>query len=675
MKCPVCYSDRIKVGSRKSRDGFDIEINECKHCGHYFQPEHNYEEIYTTGAFTIEARQGKTTPGSAKIKELDKRALQRISYYREFIDEMDNVLEIGSSIGSFVHVLKLKGKTAAGLEPDADYAGYSEIQYGFTQLQGLLEDFNFDKKYHAICCFHTLEHVLDPHQFLKKCADILMDRGKLLFEFPSLELHMYGSMTQTIWKPHIHYFTRASLYLLFSKYFKVHSIGYLGSALYVFAQKADGPTTEQLVFKKHRRKAKQISNLVRWFPEIPLKIPGISAKQLVMQSVFFQKNRSQLIKRYLKLGIFSIRNKLYLNSEKGAGNKKVIHFSYYSGWENAGDTVLSKCVRDNFNALQSIAWSLEKVTNPVTEQLVTNINSKHYMVIGGGGLLLPDSNPNSISGWQWAISEQQLDQIKVPIIVYGIGYNFFIGQQPGPLFIESLKKFIERASFFSLRNGGSIKAVESLVGETLSSKIHFQPCPTTVIRRVDKSAPPKHKTRNIGINIAYDRYPLRYGADIYVILDQVALALKDISNKGYQIFNICHLENDAKFELTLDAHDVPYKSINLQYSLPKETYQTYCNMELVMGTRGHAQMIPFGLNTKIISLGSHNKLRFFLEDIDALDWLINLKKDPSTLRERITTLFFDMIESNQVPQRLLQQQENLFQVTRSNYQIIRNFIN
>ena len=154
--------------------------------GHNYQPEANYQEIYTTGEFTQEARQGSVTPDNSKIKELDRRALKRVHYYREFIDQMDQILEVGSSIGSFVHVLKLYGKEAWGLEPDPGYAQYSVNQYGFQQYQGLLEDFNRQPKFGGICCFHTLEHVRDPHEFLKGCSSILEASGKALFELPSL---------------------------------------------------------------------------------------------------------------------------------------------------------------------------------------------------------------------------------------------------------------------------------------------------------------------------------------------------------------------------------------------------------------------------------------------------------------------------------------------------------
>ena len=41
--------------------------------------------------------------------------------------------------------------------------------------------------------------------------------------------------------------------------------------------------------------------------------------------------------------------------------------------------------------------------------------------------------------------------------------------------------------------------------------------------------------------------------------------------------------------------------------------------------RGHAQMIPFGLRRPIISIISHDKMRFFLKDINCLEWGIDVK--------------------------------------------------
>ena len=97
------------------------------------------------------------------------------------------------------------------------------------------------------------------------------------------------------------------------------------------------------------------------------------------------------------------------------------------------------------------------------------------MILGGGGVLLPDTNKNNISGSQWAISNKQIDSIKVPIVIFAIGYNYFIGQKPDNFFIENLKYIIDKSTFFGMRNHGSIKKVSELVGNELSKKLSFQP--------------------------------------------------------------------------------------------------------------------------------------------------------------------------------------------------------
>jgi len=256
--------------------------------------------------------------------------------------------------------------------------------------------------------------------------------------------------------------------------------------------------------------------------------------------------------------------------------------------------------------------------------------------------------PNNllVSSHREAISKSDLQSIKVPILIFAIGYNYFPGQKPSKLFIENLNVLIQKSDFFGLRNSGSIEMINELTQNRFKNKVRFQPCPTSIIRMLNQKLPQKVKSKNIGVNIAYDRYEKRFGENIYLIINQIAKALKALSNKGYSIYNICHLESDSKFELTLNNLQVSYKTVNLQYAVPEKVYKFYNNMELVMGMRGHAQMIPFGLNCKILSLGSHDKLKWFLEDIEAIDWWIDLRNDTNHISEIILSKSFDIIKKS-----------------------------
>ncbi|MEO1053528.1 MAG: polysaccharide pyruvyl transferase family protein [Bacteroidota bacterium] len=674
--CPVCGSNKVKHKVLTSRDNEQLKLIACSNCGHLAQNPDDYEDIYTSGEFSVIAREGKNQPSADKIKSLDKRALSRYHYFEDIIDGTDNILEVGSSIGSFVHLLKLRGKKAAGLEPDPDYSAYSEQQYGFSQSSELLEQYKPEAKFDAIFAFHVLEHVEDPKAFIDSALSLLNDNGKVLLEFPSYELHSYGSMKHTIWKPHIHYFNVASIYHLLSQNFEVLELGYYGSAIFVYAQKTNAPTFNSSRFARLKIRSKVNYWICKLFPSIPKKKVGtITAKQLLLQSLVFQRNKGQLFKKLFKFSIFGVKNLLYLRKEKKSGDK-VTHISYYSGWENAGDTILSKCVRETFSHQLKISWNLQQLTAAVDKKSIDHINKSKFFVLGGGGVLLPDSNPNTISGWQWAASKDQISSINVPIIIFAIGYNYFKGQEPNQLFTDNLKHIVNKADFFGVRNHGSINSIKQLIGEDLGSKIRFQPCPTTIIRNLHPDLTPKKTSRNVAVNIAYDRYRNRFGKDINLILDQIASALKSLEQEGYKIYNACHLENDAKFELSLDKFGVNYETIHMQYMLPKACYDFYNEMELVMGMRGHAQMVPFGLNCKIISLGSHNKLRWFLEDIDALDWLVDLNEQPQLIAEEIVSKSLSLLtdKTSVIQDRLIEKQNYLYQVTLDNLELIKSKI-
>ncbi len=673
--CPACNEKSIAKRNLLSRTNVSLDIYFCSKCGHGFQQEQEDYDIYSTGEFSKTARNNSSLPTSQKIKSLDKKAIRRFHFYKKYFNGIDSSLEVGSSIGSFVHLLKLDGVNAEGIEPDAEYAAFSKAQYSLSQEAILFENFHPNKKYDFIYSFHVIEHVPDPEAYVKKAHALLNNNGKILIECPSWDLHCFGDVKQTIWEPHLQYFTLSSMYSLLAKNgFEVQEVNFTGSALFAVAVKSENNTFLPADFRKFYNKYKRTFSINKHFPNLPLSIKGTKFKPLFLQYLLSKNNRS--FTELIAFSVFAVKNILYLRKESGTSSKKASHVSYYSSWENAGDTVLSKCVRKTINQNVKTSWNLIKLTDPVTEPVIRQINKTSSLIIGGGGVLLPDSNPNSVSGWQWAIDPDYWQKIKVPVIVFAIGYNYFKGQDNSTLFIKNLEELVKRADFFSLRNHGSIRKVKELLPEYLHEKIHHQPCPTTIIRKLYPDLPVKRESKKIGINIAFDRYERRFGNNIYLILDQIALALNTIKTQGYEIYNVCHLENDRKFEISLEKRNVKFKTVNLQYALPNKVYNFYNNIELMMGMRGHAQMIPFGVNTKIISLGTHEKLAYFLEDIDAMDWYIDVHHNPSGLADIILEKFTAMmnIDKTTAEERIIQQQDKLFQITKNNLNVINRIL-
>ena len=366
-------------------------------------------------------------------------------------------------------------------------------------------------------------------------------------------------------------------------------------------------------------------------------------------------------------------NPIYKRKEENHGSKGILAIQVtYCKVGNLGDTVLSQCVRKTLEKLCGItSYNIIAVNAPVTEKTVDLINNSDVLIIGGGGLFLPDTNENAISGWQWAIPNELLEKIQVPIVLYTIGYNYFRGQKNNELFEKNVRLLASKCSFIGLRNNGSCRAINELIGGG-KNKAVYQPCTTTLIRRVYANLAEKKPTGNIALNVAFDRENLRYGDDQELILTQIALAMKELVERGYKLNYVSHCESDKRFIPYLENENVAFKDVNMSDWFPRKAIDFYNEIDCVLGMRGHTQMIPFGLNCEIISLGSHEKMRWFLEDIDAQDWYIELRENPRTLKERIVETFTRIHEKEpeRTKERLLEAQGRLWKITIQNAKLI-----
>lgn len=292
---------------------------------------------------------------------------------------------------------------------------------------------------------------------------------------------------------------------------------------------------------------------------------------------------------------------------------------------NAGDYILGKSLKMLVENGTPITWKTVHIVRPVTEDVVELCNRSKGIVLGGGGLFLKDTNPNQISGWTWPCSLEALQQIEKPIYVMGVGYNRFRGQEEfDPIFTESVNALVEKSAFVGLRNHGSIRAVRSYLREDLRDKVKFHPCATTVLSKLYKLPKREGTEPFIAINCAYDRMHMRYGEHVNEVMMAIARVAKKLS-ADYRIKCYIHCEADAQFNQFLDRMAVPYEDVMLMKEMSSDEYLKYfTEPELVLAIRGHAQMIPFGCITPTISMISHDKLAWFLEDIGHPEWGIEV---------------------------------------------------
>ncbi|WP_051697903.1 polysaccharide pyruvyl transferase family protein [Prevotella sp. 10(H)] len=356
--------------------------------------------------------------------------------------------------------------------------------------------------------------------------------------------------------------------------------------------------------------------------------------------------------------------------------KKIVHFTAFT-YGNAGDAILPTNVKDSveFGLPYEYEWKAIHAHKFVDEKIVKLCNNSNGIIIGGGGLFLKDTNPNNNSGWQWNCSVDQLKKITVPITLFSVGYNRFRDQADfEPIFKQHLNLLAEKSLFLGLRNTGSINKVTEYLIPSNRNKLRYQPCPTTIISQLYPGLIetfPKEEDKFVALNCAFDRSRLRYGEHIGDKLTSIARVIKKLSLE-YKIKYYEHVGTDNYFIPFLDSFGIKYDLIKIES--PLNIIQEYSKPSLVIGMRGHSQMIPFGCKTPILSVISHEKMKWFLEDINHPEWGCEIT-NPHFESDLYEKSIYMLNNRNSVIEDIKSIQKDLFNITINNVLEIRKNYN
>ncbi|MGW4909687.1 glycosyltransferase [Streptomyces sp. NPDC004270] len=365
------------------------------------------------------------------------------------------------------------------------------------------------------------------------------------------------------------------------------------------------------------------------------------------------------------------------SQEQGSAEDQLAHVAFYMDRQgNAGDKLLPETVRLGFGPdTSSRRWHSVHAHRYFDQAALERVNARRGLVIGGGGLFIPDTMPNGNSAWQWNVPDEHLRAIDVPIMVYAVGFNAFDGQSyRATRFNESLRLLVEKSSFFGLRNHGSIAKVRGMLPPELQDKVVFQPCPTTVMRQLVAGwSDPLYREDTVMLNAAYDRAGLRFGHDYAHFLAEMAKAVRKIGEHT-EVKCVAHSLDDEKIAFDLRReHGISLPVIPMYDFSNDEIRETYAKTRLVIGMRGHAGMIPFGVGTPIISLISHPKMAYFLGDIERPEWGVSVhEKD---LGEILTERAIDILDNHsRTVADVHDRQQQLWKVTEENRATIKKIL-
>lgn len=346
----------------------------------------------------------------------------------------------------------------------------------------------------------------------------------------------------------------------------------------------------------------------------------------------------------------------------------IVHLSAYVKKGNAGDNLLVPALRDSIEKSidKAVNWCHKSVRDVLDDETVQSINNSKGLLIGGGGLFLKDTNANEISGWQWPCSLNELDKIKVPMYIFGVGYNRFRGQDDfEPYFKENINEIVRKCRFVGLRNKGSVRAIQQYLDENLKGKVHFHPCATTILSKLYRIPSVHVEKPFIAVNCAFDRSNMRYGERKEEILHSITNVLKHYSLQ-YNIKYYAHMQSDKEILPYFDEAQLKYEVIDLDNGLSTDDFlRIYSEPVIVLAMRGHAQMIPFGCQTPVLSIISHNKLHWFLEDIGHLEWGVDVKEEEFD-KKLMQTMQYMLSNLSKIKAEIAISQEELWEITKEN---------
>ena len=132
------------------------------------------------------------------------------------------ILEIGCGDGFFLEYLKQCGWTnVLGVEPSRAASLKAPRSLRKRIINSILRPNLFTKEsFDYICTFQTLDHVIDPNQFLQICWQLLKPGGKMLainHDADSWSAKLLGEKSPIIDIEHIYLFNKPTLAAIFAK--------------------------------------------------------------------------------------------------------------------------------------------------------------------------------------------------------------------------------------------------------------------------------------------------------------------------------------------------------------------------------------------------------------------------------------------------------------------------
>ncbi len=234
LVCAICGNNRNAVvlyranfedknlnektfSARRTPDRIHYRFLLCKKCGLIFSSpilsSERIKKLYKKSDFTYsnEAHYLANTYGYYLEKVLPESGRKNLK-----------LLDIGCGNGFFLEKAKLMGVGHVfGVEPGKESVKKARSDVRKNIKIDVLRPGLFGKNYFdVICCFHTLDHVIDPNDFLKTVNNYLKPGGKILFithNTSGLSVRLFKEKSPIFDIEHVYLFNPNTLSIVFIK--------------------------------------------------------------------------------------------------------------------------------------------------------------------------------------------------------------------------------------------------------------------------------------------------------------------------------------------------------------------------------------------------------------------------------------------------------------------------
>lgn len=129
------------------------------------------------------------------------------------LKEVNSILEVGAASGYNLSLYQNNGHEVMGIEPSLQNCQNSKKYYGINMFCGTFDEYlstkDISKKYDLIFLSHVLEHIVNPKDFIEKCASL--NKGYMLIEVPTFDYKFADEPFGMFCEEHVNMFTVESL--------------------------------------------------------------------------------------------------------------------------------------------------------------------------------------------------------------------------------------------------------------------------------------------------------------------------------------------------------------------------------------------------------------------------------------------------------------------------------